>query len=213
MLFRSENPPLATMLGDAETPAHTQWSHQTQNFRDKYQHGKACIDFVRSAPRQIAEILSDTGSQRDRLTLADFFPRPPEEDGLETIQERQQEERGEQTEKPQIVFPAPVLQPFEIEQMRGGFCIRRTPRTSVCPPRLEISVAYDRTRGNPLSKYHNADFRLESMPKDLPGVKEVVCRDNCMIVDVVDDEFRIEVTGFDENRDVYVRVRPMEREE
>ena len=30
-----EDKPLATMLGDAETPAHTQWSHKTQNFMDK----------------------------------------------------------------------------------------------------------------------------------------------------------------------------------
>jgi len=201
---------LERMLGDAETPAHTQWSHQTQNFRDKYQNGKICLDFVRSAPRQIAEILSDTKSRRDRLALADFFPRPPDDDGLDSTLERPREEVGHKTEQPQVNYPAPQPQPFEIEQKRGGFCIRRAARASKCPPRLEISVAYDRTRGNPLSKYHTADFRLEAMRKRMPGVREVACRENQLIVDVVDDEFRIEVTGFDENRDVYVRVRPME---
>lgn len=208
-----EDGPLDRMLGDAETPAHTQWSHQTQNFRDKYQYGKACLDFVRSAPRQIAEILSDHSSQRDRLTLADFFPRPSEDDGIETIQQSEQPQRGQKSEHPQVVLPPSAPQPLQIEQMRGGFRVLRTGRTAICPPRLEICVAYDRTRGNPLSKYHYADFRLESMRKQLAGVREVSSRDNRMIVDVVDDEFRIEVTGFDENRDVYVRVRPIERDE
>lgn len=135
-----DDEPLDRMLGDAETPAHTQWSHQTQNFRDRYQHGKFCLDFVRSAPRQIAEILSDTKSKRDRLALADFFPRPPDDDGLDTTQERPRKDEGHKTEQPEVIYPAPQPQPFEIEQKRGGLAFTMAPvRSSIawrwrCPP-------------------------------------------------------------------------------
>jgi hypothetical protein len=75
-LVTIDDKPLADMLGDAETPAHTQWSQNSQNFSGKYQNGKACLDFVRSAPRQVAEILSSKDRERDPRALADFFPRP-----------------------------------------------------------------------------------------------------------------------------------------
>src|SRR5262249_9812438 len=92
--------PLAELLGDAETPAHTQWSHQTQNFRGKYEHGKQCLDYVRSAPRQLAELLSEARREKDRFALADFFPRPPGENGLEGMQEHEREEPGERPGRP-----------------------------------------------------------------------------------------------------------------
>jgi hypothetical protein len=208
-----DDKPIATLLADAETPAHTQWSHQTQNFRDRYQHGKAFLDFVRSAPRRIAEILSGARKQRDALSLAEFFPRAPEEAGLDTSQDREQEEEG--TGRTQAPHPRQPAKPqaIEIEQSRGGFRIKRGDRSIPLPARLEITVAYDRSHGNPLRKYHRADFRLESMAKRLPGVREMRCRDNRIVVDPLEDDFRIEVTGFDENRDVYVRAQPKERDD
>lgn len=202
-----DDKPLAALLADAETPAHTQWSHQTQNFRGKYEHGKAFIDFVRSAPRQLAEILSGARRERDRLTLADFFPRPPEDDGLEIEQasERPSRRTDPTAPPPAPPPPPPPPRPFVIEPLTGGFCLKRGDPSIVCPQRLAIAVGYDRTRGNPIKKYHSADFRLDSMRKKLRGVREVTCRENRMLIDIIDDDFRLEVTGFDENRDVYVK--------
>lgn len=203
-----DDAPLATMLGDAETPAHTQWSHLTQNFRDKYVHGKACLEFVRSAPRKLAEYFSNSRSQRDPLALADFFPRPQEDDGLDNLQELEQDKPGEKTDQKKILVNASI-QPFEVEHLQGGFRVRRNSRIQEYPSRLEICVAYDRSRGNPLSKYNRADFQLESMQKQLNGVSEVLCRDNRLILDLLERDFRVEVTGFDINRDVYVRAQPV----
>jgi hypothetical protein len=45
------------------------------------------------------------------------------------------------------------------------------------------------------------------MQKETPGVREVSCKGNRMVVDVVEDGFRVQITGFDENRDIYVRAR------
>jgi hypothetical protein len=54
-----EDRPLATLLGDAETPAHTHWSKDTQNFKGKYTHGSAVLEFVKTAPRFVAETLAE----------------------------------------------------------------------------------------------------------------------------------------------------------
>lgn len=203
-----DDKPLADMLGDAETPAHTQWSHQTQNFRWKYKDGKAYLDFVRSAPRRVAELLSSNEREHDRLTLAEFFPRLQSDPELDVLEPR----NGDQPGLP-LVEPKPLsLEPFDIEQIRGGFCIRRTGHHSrcQCPQRLEILVAYDRSQGNPLTRYRSDDFDLATMRKELPGVREVSCGENHITVDVLEDTFRVEITGFDENRDIYVRARPQE---
>lgn len=206
-----EHEPLATLLGDAETPAHTQWSSQTQNFREKYEYGNAYLDFVKSAPKRIAEHLTSSGSARDRIALADFFPRDGESDGLESMHEQERRKEGDDVTQPTMQIPT-VLPPFEVEHLHGGFRVRRNAKVASCPPRLEIVAAYDRTRGNPLSKYDRADFQLDAMRKTLSGVVERSCQDNRLVVDVVHPDFRIEVADFDLNRDLYVRVRPMEPE-
>ncbi|MGH7740539.1 MAG: hypothetical protein ACRENS_00800, partial [Candidatus Eiseniibacteriota bacterium] len=176
-----EDRPLATMLGDAETPAHTQWSHKTQNFMDKYRYGQTCLDFVRSAPKQVAEILTNAREQRDRLALADFFPKPPEEEEqFETARPRPKDKRGPSPE-PGPKPPRPAPSPLVVDQIDGGFTIRRGDRVALLPARIEVRVAYDRARGNPLSKYHKADFALESLDRTVTGATEVTCAENRMV--------------------------------
>ncbi len=77
-----EHEGLSCMLGDAEPPAHTHWSSDSRKFKDKYEDGAAAINFVTNAPGQIADILSRALEERDWLALADFFPQPPEDEGL-----------------------------------------------------------------------------------------------------------------------------------
>ncbi len=204
-----EDRPLATMLGDAETPAHTQWSHKTQNFMDKYIHGAASLEFVRNAPRQIAEVLSNARERRDRLALADYFPKPPEERGLESPRPRHKEKPGNEPEfglRP----PTPSPSPYSIGRVEGGFTIMRGNRSTPLPGRIEVRVAYDRASGNPLAKYHTADFTMDALHHEVSGAAVVSCERNVLVLDLQDDEFRVEVTGFDRNRDVLVKVRQME---
>ncbi|MCA9243668.1 MAG: hypothetical protein KDA32_06945 [Phycisphaerales bacterium] len=208
-----DDAPLATLLADAETPAHTHWSHQTQNFRDRYQHGKAFIDFVRHAPRQLAELLSGVRAERDRLALADFFPRPPEDFGLQIAAAQTSASSYRRDIAPGAKPPAPRPKAIRIAKLEGGFQIKRDDHSTPLPERLEITVAYDRSRGNPLTKYHPADFQVDQLTRNLSGADTVHCAANQLIVDLRDEDFLIEVCGFDPNRDVYVRVRPRERDD
>ena len=86
--------------------------------------------------------------------------------------------------------------------------------TRICnDPSQNAGAEMMRGIGSRSSRPPDVTSNLGAMRKRLPGVREVTCQDNRMIVDVLTEEFRIEVTGFDENRDVYVRVRPLERDQ
>jgi len=197
---------LGSLLGDAETPAHTHWSKDTDKFRDKYVYGEQCINFVKDAPAKIAEILSQADEGVDRFILAEFFPRPPIDEGFpEPETTSKQGEQPEPTPDP----PDPKRKPIRISQIDGGFVV--TPGDTSKPAReFQIRMAYDRTRGHPLKKYDRADFTIDDLEIDTKGVSEVDRGDNTLRLRVDNGDFRVQVTGFDANRDLYVKADPVE---
>jgi len=204
-----DDKPLAGFLGDAETPAHTDWSHDTGNFRGKYQDGRQLLDFVRTSPRNIAEILSQSDAQRDRRSLAEFFPAFPEPEQAPPVEGpgRKPGQAPEAPETHDIEKPRP--QPWRIENVHAGFRIVRDNAGKVpLPAALTIEVAYDTTRGNPLSRYDPADFDLSDGSMTIVVADAEITRrhPNLLCVRPSGDKFLVEVTGFDENRDLYVSV-------
>jgi hypothetical protein len=201
-----EDQPIATLLGDAETPAHTHWSKDTQNFRHKYRYGGATIDFVRAAPRFLAETLSESVRGRDFVSLADFFPVPA--DGPAPVEPAARAAEDAEEEAVLAVEVARAGGPYRVERLDGGF------RVSASRPGdaggLEVTVAYDRTRGNPLRRWDPRDFDLAQLPRRLDGLELVRCEGNALLVRHGAERFRLEVTGFDRNRDLLVRVSPRE---
>lgn len=205
---------LSSMLGDAETPAHTHWSPDSRNFRHKYENGKEVINFVSTAPAEILDILSRARQERDWLTLADFFPTPPLDEGLP--EEDGGTDEGREVERPVPPQPQGRPQPYRIEHAPGGFrIVRDNPGAAPLPTALDVRVAYDTTRGSPLKKYHPADFDLAEPPIEivLESAEQVTVSANQLQVRLTGEDFRIEVTGFDQNRDLYVRVNFPEGEE
>lgn len=209
-----DEPGLSSMLGDAETPAHTHWSPDSRNFRDKYEDGAAVINFVKAAPVQIVDILSRAREERDWLALADFFPVPPEDEGLP--EEDSGTDAGTDAEPPPPPPPGRLPQPYRIEHVAGGFrVVRDNPADTPLPAALRIRVAYDTTRGNPLKRYHPADFDLSQPPIRVEVTAGQVAERirNHVLVRPDDDDFRMEIRGFDENRDLYVKAEPLEQAE
>jgi len=189
---------LGQLLGDAETPAHTHWSKDTEKFKNKYEHGEQCINFVKDAPAKLADILSRVDDEVDRFILASFFPRPAVDEGLPDPN------RPDSPDTPVPPRPPVTSKPFRIDQFEGGFTVAAGDRRPL-PSEIEICIAYDRTRGNPLKKYHKADFQIKDLQVDLAGVTELSRSDNQIRVRIVNEAFRVRVTGFDTNRDLYVR--------
>lgn len=85
--------------------------------------------------------------------------------------------------------------------------LRDNARNTPLPDSFEIRAAYETSWGNPFAKYDSADFRFTELDRSLRDVEVLEMGDNRMVIRPVSDRFRLEVSGFDINRDVIVRVR------
>jgi hypothetical protein len=86
----------------------------------------------------------------------------------------------------------------------GGFSLtatREVPEGAV----LTISVAYDIDGGNPIKNWQPADFRLDYMTVEIEGGQLVEKSDNKIQARSTGNEgLKVEVQGFDPNRDLFV---------
>ncbi|MEW6286711.1 MAG: hypothetical protein AB1509_10830 [Chloroflexota bacterium] len=206
-----EDKPLATLLGDSENPAHTQWQKDSSNFKNKYPNGKNYIEFVTKIVSNIIAALGAQEKQKDPYLFADIFSLPFDsmEDQPTSPFDVSQRKGDKETKEKKLKIKTQT-KPFQISKIQGGFKIIPGPSAIVLPLQLKILTAYDLRKGNPLSKYHPSDFRLDTSPiryKDsLKGVDILEVKNNQMLVQIIDPDFQLVVQGFDEKRDLFVRV-------
>jgi hypothetical protein len=203
--------PLATLLGDSENPAHTQWQKNSSNFTNKYDYGKNYIEFVTKIVSNLVNTLGTQEEQEDPNLLLDIFSLP-----LEKLEDHPKSPTdGVQPTSGDISGLGPIpVEPkekrFRISRVKGGFRIGPSDSVIKPPVRLDIQVAYDMRKGNPLTKYHPSDFMLEREPirycDSIKGVSVVNVENNHMLVDVLDPDFQLSAAGFDEKRDLFVKV-------
>lgn len=208
-LVTIEEGPLAVMLRAAEPPAHTYWSPETANFRGRYEHGRQTIDFVVGSPKYLADALSNARTERDLDVWADLFPSPVSDGDRNAEGNRR---KGKRKGPPPVPPPPPPRpKPFRIEEITGGFSVVRDNVVSTpLPGAIEVIVAYDTSRGNPFKKYDPADFKLQKLKRSVRDVHEVECDNNILVFRPSSDNFRIEITGLDVNRDLVVKVRTVD---
>lgn len=209
---------IATLLGDSENPAHTQWQRDSSNFKNKYVSGATHIDFVKRVVAKLVGVLRDSGEKYDVSTLADIFPRP----AADEVARQQPVDISRVKPKPDVSdeeeWPRTPQKPigYRLQQVKGGFSIQPGHKDAIVPSMLDVRVAYDIRQGNPLKKYHEADFRLEHAPikiEKMSGVEIRRCSGNELSFEIIDASFNLTVGGFDQNRDLYVNVRAAERED
>src|SRR5262249_23493902 len=96
----------------------------------------------------------------------------------------------------------------------GGFAIRAGDPEAAVPVFVQIRVAYDVRRGNPLRQYRQGDFDLGRAPirenTETSGVEVKSASGNQMLVAVNRPDFNLEVRGFDPDRDLYVKAEVTE---
>lgn len=210
-----EDEPLASMLGDSENPAHTQWQKDGSNFKNKYKYGQSVIDFVTRSVAEIIRILSDQAREEDMTLLADIFSLPVEAPTeapkvrTKTSVPVQPEVVPDEPPPPPPSPPPPRSQLFRVQKSEGGFTVTNGEHFTL-PAIIQIDVAYDIRRGNPLKKYKTSDFELDKAPiiLDPPpeGIGKTVLKFNRMIAEVKEHKFKVTFSGFDEHRDIYVKV-------
>lgn len=208
-----DDSPLTGFLGDAENPAHTEWSEETSHFKGKYINGAATLRFIRNAVSDLCQMLAEAADDDDPELLLDVFSvgTSHEKQGMPVeFSSMTSKHTGAATERLKILNAKPRRQKtFRLSSRQGGFRIGS--RKDMVDPRqpIEVHIAYDRRGGNPLKKYSTTDFRLNENPIRIEAKNAIIeIRDpNHMMVYPLDDEFSVVVTGFDVNRDLFVQAR------
>ena len=202
---------IAEFLRDAENPSHTVWDHS--RLKDKYRHGcKRDLEFVMNSVYELIRILTTQEQEEDKHLLADVFSiqAPPEDPEADPEpRPRPSPEPGDRPGDPPPPPPPPRPKRFKLTRRDGGFSVSKGDDGAM-PSTLDIRVAYDIRRGNPLKRYNEADFDLGKEPillqPDPTGIEILEREGNRIKAKITDPDFGLHVVGFDHRRQLYVRV-------
>jgi hypothetical protein len=207
-LVTIEDGPLARMVGDAEGPAHTNWSPRTQKFTGKYRYGMNWLALIKRAPAEILKVVRQEDEEDDRRVLARFFPMPSPEPAPDEPGEPEPDPGPGPT--PDRPPPPPPAKPaaYRIGQIDGGFSVHLTAAGSDTH-QVSVRAAYDRRRGNAFNNWRPEDFTFSDPPIDVKveGGYVLAAVRNELRVTVEDaGNFSLRARGFDTNRDLRVDV-------
>lgn len=199
-----EDEPLAHLLRDTEEPSHSNWRTGSTRAKEKYINADQTVRFVKNAVRDILVAFAKEKKEEVRKDeFIDFF----------FVKSPKTVSGGEDKPEPDHPKP-PESQPvlFKIDRVGGGFRVSTSGSQDI-PESINIYLAYE-CRGNPLSRYSPYDFRLEESPI-------VVKSENCccegvgnhLVVTDIRENFLTVVTGFDANRNLYIKAESVETRE
>lgn len=198
--------PLATLLGDAENPAHTEWQERSAHFRDRYRHGASVLRFVKNSVAELMKRLARSEGEVDPKALVDIFflpkPRDPDKIPAPDVPERIPVAPPDDDEEPRT---RPEHR-FWITKVPGGFSVLSKNGSSP-PDRITVTVAYGVRKGNAFRRYQLADFSVDKVPIRIVAENAIVDAPigNRLEISSMSAGFRVSVTGFDEERDLEVR--------
>lgn len=218
-----EEGPLATLLGDSENPAHTEWEKNASKFKGKYQWGSSTIDFVRLSVSKALRLLSQGDNEEDYTVLSDIFylQQPESEEDVPSQRlKKKKKVPGTEPEPAPTQLPKPRSKHYRLSKIDGGFVLRGPEKPLENPRDYKITVAYDfigASKSSALKKYHKNDFALDKAqyvcePKIL-NVENLSLGGNTIEFTAIKNNFEISVAGFDPDRDIIVDVQSKKLEE
>jgi hypothetical protein len=206
-----DDQPLSTFLGDAENPAHTDWSERADKVRTLYDHGPSTLRFVKNSASFLTSLLSRPPAGRVRDLLADLFSIDVPEESLHDDAMAPTPVRAAAGEsKPGTpASVAPVgSSGVTIARIDGGFTIKASDPTMIGRP-LHGEVAYRVRAGNPFRKHSPFDFDLTSdggIAVQADGVRLRLTSVNAFELVPSSAKFLVSMKGFDPRRDLVVHL-------
>jgi hypothetical protein len=200
---------ISAFLGDAENPAHTKWIFNAEKLRKNYVAPGDSLRVIKNAVINFYDMLIQAEEEEDEKALSRYFFTPEPEDP------------GKGTGEPHKTPPDDNMKPpasrpkiARLESIENGFSIRKGPGApdAQYPIRFRARAAYDTATGNPFRKYDPMDFDFSPKSGLKVGatkstVKLLKAHENEIEFEVSGEEFRIDVTGFDPNRDLLIKLQ------
>ncbi|MEA2489105.1 MAG: hypothetical protein QOH21_897 [Acidobacteriota bacterium] len=207
-----EEPALSRFLGDAENPAHSDWSERADKIRTLYDHGAWTLRFVKNSASFLASLLAQPPVGRERDFLADLFSIDGADESLHdgAVAARIPVRTGDGATPGNEGTTGDVTPRgggVTISRISGGFTVRAA-NASVGRP-LRAEVAYRVRAGNPFRKHSSFDFDLlagSDITTQAEGVRLRPTAVNAFELVPSAAKFQISMKGFDPRRDLIVRV-------
>jgi hypothetical protein len=202
---------LVSILGDAEPPAHDKWNQHSRTLRDNYENGSSTVGFVRQSLQTVYRKLLLSVEDRDADLLKDLFY--VDKSALEPPAKKDQpgKKKGKKDtdiEVETVEGRQPLIRVQKLDEETKGF--RVLAASDETPVSVAVKVAYMVRRGSPLRNYHPYDFDLGKAPISVAhrNVNIRKCEGNELEAEILDHDFMITATGFDANRDLFVKAVP-----
>ncbi len=201
---------LGRMLGDAENPAHTDWQKDAPSFQ-KYEHGPSSLSFVKNSLTVLASKLTEFNQKVEKDLLKDVFfleEQPHNETNRFSDSANSHRSPDGKTPKP-VVDIESKPQPIYSQPIAGGIEIGAIPELAGKVSTISIEFAYEVRKGNAFQKYNPLDFDLgDSDSIFIHPVGAVIEKNEANFLQffVLDPDFRVQVRGFDTNRDVAMKI-------
>lgn len=206
----ADDEPIASFLGDAENAAHTRWNTQAEKLRKNYVNPQPQLKVIRNSVIHLYDLLAQSIEEEDEQALMEFFW---------TELPDQPRKKGKKGKTPPGIppIPEPKPKPIRITTIRDGFAVLpdSDADAGLFPVRCRVRAAYDIMSGNPFKKYDQLDFDFNrqgeiSIRATSPQARIVDRKPNILEFEISDPDFRIEVTGFDPNRDLIIDLQTLE---
>jgi len=205
---------ISAFLGDAENPAHTKWIFNAEKLRKNYVAPGDRLRVIKNAVINFYDLLIQAEEEIDEKALSKyFFAQEPESPG--------KSDGKPETTPPDddMDVPTPKRKIARLVSIENGFSIRKAAGAADAeyPVRFRVRAAYDTASGNPFKKYDPLDFSF-SVKSDLniSTTSDTVVllnrSDNELEFEVTAEQFQVDVTGFDANRDLLVKLKADARE-
>ncbi|MDR2706433.1 MAG: hypothetical protein LBC02_11700 [Planctomycetaceae bacterium] len=214
---------LASMLGDAEGPAHEDWNTSEKRLQTNWKTGtKGRIEFVKKIVDLLYMVLTPSAEKADFNFLSGYFSllEPKTTNG-----NKGGKNDGENGTVVPSMFPEEKPKWYKLQKIARGFSIKSD--DALFPPKepiLEITAAYDIPRGNPFKKWSKFDFDFNTLKKDSPKPTNIKLTQNGGTIKFISGntlhfivnngaDFLLSINGFDRNRDLVVKVEEMSDKE
>lgn len=207
-LLIADDDALATLLGDAENPAHSDWSERADKVRSVYDHGPSTVRFVKNSITFLASLLGRAPEGRSRDFLAEFFSVDASAGTFEGTRGAAAGARGVRKDGPPIPARAEPARNPAIERAADGVSIRGSGDPRDIGVLFVAELAYRTRSGNPFSRYSPFDFVLgeQNVLIKADGATAKPVEGNRIEIVPHEPGFRVAIHGFDPRRDLVVRM-------
>ncbi len=202
---------LSTFLGDAENPAHSDWSERNDKIRNAYENGASTLRYVKNAISQLAALVTTPPAGRAPDLLAEIFsvtiPAGGDQSGVRRPQPPLSETAATAAGFPNIPIKPPE-QRIKIMPVAGGFALRGSGSIGDVGVTFLAEVAYRTRNGNPFRKYNAFDFTIgdDGVSLACEGANIRAIDGNRLEFLPTRPDFHLALTGFDARRDLMVRL-------